>query len=189
MRVFQSEDDAFAVTFRRARERKGLTQEDVARHMTMRGYDFHQQTVYKIESGKRKVTVGEGVALAELVHIPVESLADRFPDSPESLANDVRRAGRDYAEDLFNTAANMIGLRSFRAIYLDAVQKYAEHPTAWVEDPNGDRVPMTEVFLSLAMFPGIGDYLTAWKEPLANPAARATLKASGWDPDEEEEFG
>jgi transcriptional regulator with XRE-family HTH domain len=77
---FETRDAAFAAMLREARERKGITQEDLAAFMTGEGHDFHQQTIYKIERGKRKVTLGEAISLAEAVGVPVESLTDRAPE-------------------------------------------------------------------------------------------------------------
>ncbi|RFA10395.1 hypothetical protein B7R54_15160 [Subtercola boreus] len=186
-RIFESGDEAFASMFRVAREAKGLTQDDVARHMSMRNYDFHQQTVYKIENGRRRVTVGEGVELASLVGLPVEALADRFPDSPESLANNVKEAGRTFGEELFDMADSMRALRAIRDEYVHAVRRYAEHPTAWAANSDGARVPQSVIFESLALFDGIQAYATSWQELLNNSDARRTLAAVGWDPAEAHE--
>ena len=187
--AFPSSDAAFAASIRVSREAKGLTQEDLAKHMTMRGFDFHQQTIYKIEKGTRKVTVGEAVSLAEAVGVPVEALADQFPQSPESRANEVRRAGRDYAEALFDTVSQMQTLKEQRLIFTEVLRLYSVQPTAWVDDSEGNKVPLDQIWAPLALFAGIGDYSTAWNELLSDYRVQITLRAVGWDPgdmDEEE---
>lgn len=60
-------DVNFGATLREAREARGVSQAQLAVEMRERGFDFHQQTVYKIESGNRKVTVGEAVGLADVL--------------------------------------------------------------------------------------------------------------------------
>jgi len=182
--AFPSADEAFAAAIRAKREAKGLTQEDLAKHMTMRGFDFHQQTIYKIEKGSRKVTVGEAVSLAEAVGVPVETLADQFPGSPESLANEVRHTGRDYAEALFDTVEQMRTLKYQRLAYTEALRLYSEQPTAWVDDTEGNKVPLDQIWAPLALFAGIGDYSTAWNELLSDYRVQITLKAVGWDPED-----
>lgn len=67
-------DEQFAVRIREERERRKWSQADVARFMTGRGWGWHPQTVQKIEAGHRKVTVGEGKALAEIFETTVDRL-------------------------------------------------------------------------------------------------------------------
>lgn len=67
-------DDNFGASLRYWRELRDITQEDLSKRMRARGFDFHQSTLYKIESGKRRVLLGEGVALAELLQVPLDRL-------------------------------------------------------------------------------------------------------------------
>lgn len=43
--------------------------------MNARGHDFRQQTVYKVETGNRRVTYGEAVDLAECLELTVNDFA------------------------------------------------------------------------------------------------------------------
>lgn len=52
----------------------GASQEDICRGMAARGFEFFQSTVHNIENGKRKVTVGEAVAFAEIFNIDLSKL-------------------------------------------------------------------------------------------------------------------
>lgn len=70
----QSADEAFAVNLRQAREDAGLSQEAVAQEMRERGFRFHQTTVNKIETGERKVPVGEATELAAVLGIPLDTM-------------------------------------------------------------------------------------------------------------------
>lgn len=58
-------------SIRRARKAKGLSQADVARHL---GEGYHQQTIAKMERGRRNIGVNEIVALAGIFDIPVGDL-------------------------------------------------------------------------------------------------------------------
>ncbi|WP_433931028.1 helix-turn-helix transcriptional regulator [Curtobacterium flaccumfaciens] len=80
----ESIDQVFGANLREARTWRGLTQEGVARMMQKRGFDFHQATVYKIESGKRSVSVGESFALAEVLDAPIAELTRSRHDSLRS---------------------------------------------------------------------------------------------------------
>ena len=67
-------DERFAANIREERERLGKSQADIAKEMTARGWSFHPQTVQRIETGHRKVSIGEGKALAEILGTTVDRL-------------------------------------------------------------------------------------------------------------------
>ena len=67
-------DEQFAARLREERERKGWSQADVARRMGGPEQGWHPQTVQKIESGHRKVSVGEAKALAGVFETTVDRL-------------------------------------------------------------------------------------------------------------------
>ena len=68
-------DQDFARLLRVERLIAGLTQEQVVEKMSALGYsNFHQATVFKIEAGKRRVTVGEAHSLAQVLGIPLTHL-------------------------------------------------------------------------------------------------------------------
>jgi transcriptional regulator with XRE-family HTH domain len=68
-------DERFRVNFKAARERAGLTQEAVARAMAEAEFAFVQQTIARIELGRRKVSFGEAVALARAVGSTADALS------------------------------------------------------------------------------------------------------------------
>ncbi|MBO0979906.1 helix-turn-helix domain-containing protein [Microbacterium sp. SD291] len=68
-------DEELARQIKRAREAQGMSQEGLAgRVATILGHEFRQQTIYKIESGTRKVVVSELVAIAATLGVPVTTL-------------------------------------------------------------------------------------------------------------------
>lgn len=62
-------DREFGARLRAAREAKNMSQTQLAEAMRPLGYDVTQQMIYKIESGQRKVTVGEATALAKALDL------------------------------------------------------------------------------------------------------------------------
>jgi transcriptional regulator with XRE-family HTH domain len=68
-------DERFAANVRETRERLGLSQGEVARRMADAGWPYYQQTVARIEDGRRKPGPGEAHALAEILGTSVAKLA------------------------------------------------------------------------------------------------------------------
>src|SRR6516164_3759995 len=67
-------DERFAANIREERERRKLSQGELARRMAERGYPYYQQTIRRIEEGRRKVSVGEAKALAEILGTTMDRL-------------------------------------------------------------------------------------------------------------------
>lgn len=76
-------DEQIARRLRSTRESLGVSQEALAELMNVRGHDFRQQTVNKIEKNQRRVLASELVALADSLGISVTDLlglgSDRAP--------------------------------------------------------------------------------------------------------------
>jgi transcriptional regulator with XRE-family HTH domain len=64
----------FGDNVRQNRERKGMSQGDLARKMTERGWPWHQSTVYKTEHGSRRTEAFELHDLAEILGVPMGHL-------------------------------------------------------------------------------------------------------------------
>lgn len=87
---------------RRQRERRGMSQEELARQMReAAGYGWHQQTVARSETGARRVSGDELLALADLMDISVVELM-RSPGAGQRF-----QLGR--AIQLVNDATAQIG--------------------------------------------------------------------------------
>jgi transcriptional regulator with XRE-family HTH domain len=67
-------DERFAGNIRETRERLNLSQGELARRMAERGFPYYQQTIRRIEEGRRKVSVGEAKALAEILGTTMDRL-------------------------------------------------------------------------------------------------------------------
>jgi transcriptional regulator with XRE-family HTH domain len=67
-------DERFATNIREERGRQKLSQGELARRMAERGFPYYQQTIRRIEEGRRKVSVGEAKALADILETTMERL-------------------------------------------------------------------------------------------------------------------
>ena len=61
---------------RKIRKRRGLSQEDLAAKLQLRGLDLTQKAISRIETGSRLVTDYELKYLAEVLNIPVRLLLE-----------------------------------------------------------------------------------------------------------------
>src|ERR1700760_1636093 len=93
-------DELFAAAVREARERRKMSQGELARRMADRGFPYYQQTVRRIEDGRRKVSVGEAKSLAQILETTIDQLP--WPTQEASAAAlldmNIRRAGQAYEE-------------------------------------------------------------------------------------------
>jgi DNA-binding transcriptional MerR regulator len=69
-------DQLFAIQVRETRERMRLSQGELARQMSARGFPYYQQTVRRVEDSQRKVSVGEAKALAEILGTTIDRLTE-----------------------------------------------------------------------------------------------------------------
>ncbi|ONI73110.1 hypothetical protein ALI144C_44995 [Actinosynnema sp. ALI-1.44] len=67
-------DKVFRENLQRLRDERNLTQQDVAVQMRTRGHGWHQPTVYKVETGLRRVFLAEALALAEILRVDLDTL-------------------------------------------------------------------------------------------------------------------
>jgi len=72
-------DELFAIQVRETRDRLKMSQGELARQMSARGFPFYQQTVRRIEDSQRKVSVGEAKALAEILGTTIDRLTEPLP--------------------------------------------------------------------------------------------------------------
>lgn len=87
MRTDQNDDTPsvearFASNMRALRETLKLSQEELAEQMSQQGFPFHQATIYKIESGGRRVQLSEAVAIAAIFGVTVERMTTDGSDDP-----------------------------------------------------------------------------------------------------------
>lgn len=90
-------EDHFAANLRTLRESREMSQDDLAATMSEQGFPFHQTTVYKIETGARRVQLTEALALARILGVPVEQMSEP-PGSHLTVIGDLRRLIKSIAE-------------------------------------------------------------------------------------------
>jgi transcriptional regulator with XRE-family HTH domain len=105
-------DEMFAVNIRQTRERLKLSQGEIARRMADRGFPFYQQTIRRIEEGRRKVSVGEAKAIAEILDTTVDQLTASVPEADAALAVTVASMSvRASARKVSRAVAALLGAR------------------------------------------------------------------------------
>lgn len=62
-----ADDETFGGNLRAMRERKGMSQADLARAMTEQGKPWHQQTVTEAEAGRRPLRLSETKTLSQIL--------------------------------------------------------------------------------------------------------------------------
>lgn len=67
----------FVGNLRKARKADGTSQDEVARLMRVRGFRWHQATVWKVEHGARHIYLGEAEALAQIFGYDLDDLLAR----------------------------------------------------------------------------------------------------------------
>lgn len=113
---------------RRYRELKGMSQAGLAREMSERGWPWHQPTVYKIETGKQGVTLGEAADLAAILGVSTDRLTWADAEATEMGLVDrditvLRRAALEAATAVARLlAARYSGTRTLESA---RVSKYA----------------------------------------------------------------
>ena len=74
----------FAANLRRVREAKGLSQVKFAEEMSARGWPWRQQTVTRVETGRRTIRFGEAKAAAEILRTSLDRLSWSSAEATET---------------------------------------------------------------------------------------------------------
>jgi transcriptional regulator with XRE-family HTH domain len=120
-------DAAFSEALRATRERRSMTQGELAQQMSARGFDFHQQTVTKVENGRRKVTIGEATAMAAILEAPLEALIQGRNGLAASYAVHNRARG-DFVATMSSYVESMLGV----AMAADQIDVLHEDDVIWL---------------------------------------------------------
>ena len=67
-------EERFAANLRAVREASGMSQGRIADEMAARGWPWRQQTVTRVENGRRMVRLGEAKAVAEILETSLDEL-------------------------------------------------------------------------------------------------------------------
>lgn len=75
---------------REGRERAGISQSELGRRMASLGWQWHPQTVQRVEAGQRKVSIGEAEAVGGILGIPLDRLLLLSPQAIMAVGLDER---------------------------------------------------------------------------------------------------
>lgn len=67
----------FGATLRKVRREREISQASMAGQMAERGWPWHQSTIYRVESGRQALRIGEVLSLAELLGVDLNTLAGK----------------------------------------------------------------------------------------------------------------
>ena len=170
-----SSEALFSANFSATRKLRSLSQEAVAEAMQERGFDFHQQTVYKIEKRQRKVTLSEAIALAEVLDLPLESLTNptRSPEEERLFTLlSVAKSLADVTDELSVTAQR---LESIRQAVLGEAKRLSEFAES-VPGLASDLSEMLELIEALGGLSIGAQVREEWKNLSENPATASALR-------------
>jgi transcriptional regulator with XRE-family HTH domain len=91
-------EQRFAANLRAIREERGMSQGRLADEMAARGWPWRQQTVTRVETGRRMVRLGEAKAVAEILETSLDMLTMPTDEARviEHLADSIRRVKVPY---------------------------------------------------------------------------------------------
>lgn len=75
--------ETFGANVRYLREHASISQTELARRMTDRGWPWHQSTVYRVESGRQAVRFDEALDLADLLGVTLDRMTWAIGESAE----------------------------------------------------------------------------------------------------------
>lgn len=81
----------FITNLQRLRERREMTQTDLAKALRGQGLPFHQQTIQRIENGDRPVRLNEAYLIAQELHANLEEMTSSFYSDSGELAWGINR--------------------------------------------------------------------------------------------------
>lgn len=123
-------DEVFAHSLRGRREQLGLSQAQMADLLSDFGLNFFATTIYKIEGGKRKVTVAEAVAISKALKVDLLTMLREASPLDMASAAHVRRRS-----DLVNASVRLAEQMVQMALIAD---EHGEQLTGAQRDWMGD---------------------------------------------------
>jgi transcriptional regulator with XRE-family HTH domain len=116
------------------RKARGMSQADLARELTARGYSFQHQGVLKLEGGARPLRFEEAFALAEILGVTPDQLADR-PAGAAAAAKQLLQVHTNIADVEQRIAELQHDLEHLASVKADAERRLAA--AGAVKGPDG----------------------------------------------------
>ncbi|MCJ1682332.1 helix-turn-helix transcriptional regulator [Rathayibacter sp. VKM Ac-2928] len=143
-------DQSVARNVKRARDRAGLSQADVARLMTEAGVaGVHQTTIARIEGEQRTLRLAEALVLARILEYRVEDLVE---STETARLHDSRRSLEDAVHQVRNSVRELLQRRQAVAAELDRDYPWSasgEHFTGEYLRVNPSEYDLLDELLSL----------------------------------------
>jgi transcriptional regulator with XRE-family HTH domain len=153
-----------AVNIRSLREAKGMSQGELARQMSARGWPYYPQTVHRIEHGQRKIGFGEAAEIAAILGTSIDRLAWAGPEADavealDSAALHVRR----HAYAIRSEIDALLGARHHARAMLKAIR----YESPRVEEA---RVLVRDVLERLRLDEVVRRAVEEYEETIGHPA-------------------
>ncbi|MBD8205528.1 helix-turn-helix transcriptional regulator [Microbacterium sp. CFBP 8790] len=175
-------DAAFAQWIKEARSRAGLSQEELARRMRDRGHDFQQQTVYKLERGARRVSIGEAVALADALDLNLALFSEQDPASRAALRMRIEQQTKDLLAGLVSLEAQVRRSRDALAQLRSDIARFDEMSGDELDEWWGKRSTAQDAFDQLLYFDDLDGLQWGWEQWAYSPAGHRFLRRFGLIP-------
>ncbi|MFC7382857.1 helix-turn-helix domain-containing protein [Sphaerisporangium rhizosphaerae] len=137
-----SPEESIGRVLRELRKARGLSQEDVAKMMTMAGFSWRQTTVAKTEAAARPIRLDEAGALAFLFGLSINDMVGHASNTPREYRVEsayrvafsmylntqlrVAEAKRRMEEADRDYRASLADLHALAGLYHEALQKFSE---------------------------------------------------------------
>lgn len=176
-------DATFAAAVRKQRELHGWSQAELAERIAQFGVTFHATTVYKIEQGKRKVTVAEAIALAHALRVSPSELLTTGHDSAFVAKEVLLDHGMEvllHHERVTDLLTIMVKRqRRMREFIEQYRERFGDDPM-WLAYVKGQN--LRAHWQPLIDWKGPEEYLQSWRE-LVNRTDKQYLDDLGWADD------
>jgi transcriptional regulator with XRE-family HTH domain len=161
---------------RLAREERKMTQAELARRVSRLGSPMHASTVYKIESGGRKATIGEASTIADALDADLRDLAGGS-EVADQAARNVRVASFALISVMRDVHQYSTHLEKLRSELQRLLEEVVMEPPLATSGARWD--PRLNELLTIEIEP-----LDTWRRSVeTNAPVRALLVESGLQPE------
>lgn len=126
----------FGRVIRQMREARGWSQAELAARLASIGFEYHQTTIGKLESGARALRIGELFAMSSVFEVQAADLLAAVIGQPDHIEGRVReieehaaRLREDFVEQLDGYVADQVSIARQLSAALQGSDD-GEHPTA-----------------------------------------------------------
>lgn len=178
-------DALFAQRIKQLREAAKMSQSDLSDRLVRYGVTFQATTIYKIEQGRRKVTISEAVALAHALRVSLLELTGQGVDSAYVAKQFLLENGMEVLfahEKLLEFMRNMVvRQRAMKALLDDYKERTGEDPL-WLSYKPGHQ-DLREHWEPLALWDGPAAYLASWRALDEATGKQYSAESLGWADD------